>query len=166
MSDLAGTKHVASPLARQTLLDSELTRPVAGGRPIRLLPWLQVVKIGGRSIMDRGRSLQVSEWLQFIASPDIAPLVLRGHAMDPTLTPDEHRRYLWCIYPLLLHYEDSFYQHRERMLGEEQYVSIRNQMRDSARYAGFRAAWAEVRERFPEEFRAFADTMFVAPSED
>ncbi len=48
------TKHVASPLARQTLLDGSLTRPVAGRRPIRLLPWLQVVKIGGRSIMDRG----------------------------------------------------------------------------------------------------------------
>src|SRR6516164_7283142 len=48
------TKHVASPLARQTLLDGDLTRPVAGGRPIRLLPWVQVVKIGGRSIMDRG----------------------------------------------------------------------------------------------------------------
>ena len=47
-------KHVASPLARQTLLDSDLTRPVAGGRPIPLLPWVQVVKIGGRSIMDRG----------------------------------------------------------------------------------------------------------------
>lgn len=48
-------KHVASPLARQTLQDGTLTRPVAGVRPIRLLPWLQVVKIGGRSIMDRGR---------------------------------------------------------------------------------------------------------------
>src|SRR5215469_3293253 len=47
-------KHVASPLARQTLLDDGLTRPVAGGRPIRILPWLQVLKIGGRSIMDRG----------------------------------------------------------------------------------------------------------------
>ncbi|MGR7994492.1 MULTISPECIES: amino acid kinase family protein [unclassified Xanthobacter] len=47
-------KHVASPLASQTLLDGQLTRPVAGVRPIRLLPWLQVVKIGGRSIMDRG----------------------------------------------------------------------------------------------------------------
>ena len=47
-------KHVASPLARQTLLDGSLTGPVAGVRPIRLLPWLQVVKIGGRSIMDRG----------------------------------------------------------------------------------------------------------------
>src|SRR5271154_7042501 len=47
-------KHVASPLARQTMLDGSLTRPVAGTRPIKLLPWLQVVKIGGRSIMDRG----------------------------------------------------------------------------------------------------------------
>ncbi len=48
-------KHVASPLARQTLLDGTLTNPVAGRRPVRLLPWLQVVKIGGRSIMDRGK---------------------------------------------------------------------------------------------------------------
>ena len=55
MADTTNTiKHVASPLARQTLQDDDLTRPVAGVRPIRLLPWLQVVKIGGRSIMDRG----------------------------------------------------------------------------------------------------------------
>jgi molybdenum storage protein len=54
MADTNGIKHVASPLARQTLLDSDLTRPVAGRRPIRILPWLHVVKIGGRAIMDRG----------------------------------------------------------------------------------------------------------------
>ena len=54
MVDTNQIKHVLSPLARQTLLDGDLTRPVAGGRPTRLLPWLQVVKIGGRSIMDRG----------------------------------------------------------------------------------------------------------------
>lgn len=46
-------KHVLSPLASQTLQDRDLTRPVADKRPIRLLPWLQVVKIGGR-LMDRG----------------------------------------------------------------------------------------------------------------
>jgi molybdenum storage protein len=55
MSETTSTiRHVASPLARQTLLDADLTRPVAGGRSIRILPWVQVVKIGGRSIMDRG----------------------------------------------------------------------------------------------------------------
>jgi molybdenum storage protein len=55
MTDSTDTiKHVASPLARQTLQNGDLTRPIAGRCPIRLLPWLQVVKIGGRSIMDRG----------------------------------------------------------------------------------------------------------------
>jgi molybdenum storage protein len=47
-------KHLGSALAHQTLLDNDLTRPVAGHRPIRILPWLQVIKIGGRAIMDRG----------------------------------------------------------------------------------------------------------------
>jgi molybdenum storage protein len=53
MTDTKEIKHVASPLARQTLLDGNLTRPIAGSRPIKLVPWVQVVKIGGR-IMDRG----------------------------------------------------------------------------------------------------------------
>ena len=54
MTDTSNTiKHIASPLARQTLQNGALTRPVASVRPIRLLPWLQVVKIGGR-LMDRG----------------------------------------------------------------------------------------------------------------
>jgi molybdenum storage protein len=72
-------KHVASPLARQTLLDSNLTRPVAGGRPIRLLPWLQVVKVGGRSIMDRGRDaiLPLVEELRKLL-PEHRLLILAG----------------------------------------------------------------------------------------
>jgi molybdenum storage protein len=80
MSDLANTiKHVASPLARQTLLDSDLTRPVAGKRPIRLLPWLQVVKIGGRSIMDRGAEaiLPIVEELRRLL-PEHRMLILTG----------------------------------------------------------------------------------------
>ncbi|TMD04342.1 MAG: molybdenum storage protein subunit alpha [Chloroflexi bacterium] len=39
---------------RQTLLDRELVRPI--DRPVvRLMPWLNVVVLGGRSIIDRGR---------------------------------------------------------------------------------------------------------------
>jgi molybdenum storage protein len=46
-------KDVPSALERQTLLDRELVRPIE--RPVvRLLPWLNVVAIGGRSIIDRG----------------------------------------------------------------------------------------------------------------
>ena len=80
MTDIANTiKHVASPLARQTLLDSELTRPVAGRRPVRILPWLQVVKIGGRSIMDRGAEaiLPVVEEIRKLL-PEHRLLILTG----------------------------------------------------------------------------------------
>src|SRR6516225_1056356 len=80
MPDLTDTiKHVASPLARQTLLDSKLTRPVAGGRPIRIRPWLQVVKIGGRSIMDRGAEaiLPIVEELRGLL-PEHRMLILTG----------------------------------------------------------------------------------------
>jgi molybdenum storage protein len=49
-------KDVPSALMRQTLLDRELVRPI--DRPvIRLLPWLDVVVLGGRSIIDRGRDV-------------------------------------------------------------------------------------------------------------
>ncbi len=72
-------KHVASPLARQTLLDGDLTRPVAGRKPIRMLPWLQVVKIGGRSIMDRGAEaiLPIVEELRKLL-PEHRLLILTG----------------------------------------------------------------------------------------
>jgi molybdenum storage protein len=56
MSDPEFTsKDVPSALMRQTLLDRELTRPATQVPVIRLLPWLKVVTIGGRSIIDRGR---------------------------------------------------------------------------------------------------------------
>jgi molybdenum storage protein len=48
-------KDVPSALMQQTLLDRDLVRPVQARPVIRLLPWLNVVAIGGRSIMDRGR---------------------------------------------------------------------------------------------------------------
>jgi molybdenum storage protein len=48
-----GVKDVESTLARQTLLDADLVRPV-NRDPIRMLPWLNVVVLGGCSVMDRG----------------------------------------------------------------------------------------------------------------
>lgn len=52
-------KHVPSGLARQTLLDSELIRPMTSRPAIAILPWLQVLKIGGR-LLDRGRDAILS----------------------------------------------------------------------------------------------------------
>jgi molybdenum storage protein len=71
-------KDVPSALMRQTLLDRELVRPI--DRPvIPLLPWLNVVVIGGRSIMDRGRDvvLPIVEQLRAVL-PQYRLLILTG----------------------------------------------------------------------------------------
>jgi molybdenum storage protein len=75
---LFATKDVPSALMRQTLLDRELVRPLE--RPVTpLLPWLNVVVIGGRSIMDGGRDavLPVVEELRE-ALPEHRMLILTG----------------------------------------------------------------------------------------
>jgi len=52
------SKDVSSALMRQTLLDREQVRPVDQQQPvIRMLPWLDVVVLGGRSIIDGGRDV-------------------------------------------------------------------------------------------------------------
>jgi len=71
-------KHLPSALSRQTLLDSELTRPMTSRPVIRILPWLQVLKIGGR-VLDRGRDaiLSVAEEIRQ-ALPEHRMLILTG----------------------------------------------------------------------------------------
>ncbi|MFI4970027.1 MAG: hypothetical protein ACHP7D_07455 [Lysobacterales bacterium] len=112
-----------------------------------------------RSKMDRGRSEQVGAWLQYIAQGDTAPLILRGHAGDPTLSVTECHRYLWSMYPLFLHFEDSYYQHRDGMLGEDQYASILGHLRSQSSTPGFRALWLHIHDRFPAEFAGFVDSV-------
>lgn len=117
-----------------------------------------------RSKMDRGRSQQVGDWLQYIAQPETAALILRGHAGDPSLSALECQRYLWSMYPLFLHFEDSYFQHRDGMIGEGQYASIIGHLKSQSTTPGFRALWLHIRERFPPEFTAYVDgVMREAP---
>lgn len=71
-------KDVPSALMRQTLLDRELVRPL--DRPvIPLLPWLDVIVIGGRSIMDRGHDAVIGVVDELRAAlPEHRMLILTG----------------------------------------------------------------------------------------
>jgi molybdenum storage protein len=71
-------KDVPSALMRQTLLDRDLVKPIE--RPvIRVLPWLTVVAIGGRAIIDRGGDalLPVVDELRALL-PEHRMLILTG----------------------------------------------------------------------------------------
>src|SRR3954454_6550137 len=49
------SKDLPSAFMRQTLLDRDLVSQAPSPSTVRMLPWLHVVTIGGRSIIDRGR---------------------------------------------------------------------------------------------------------------
>ncbi|HTF54550.1 MAG TPA: molybdenum storage protein subunit alpha [Pseudonocardia sp.] len=75
---MTAAKDVPSALMRQTLLDRDLVKPIE--RPvIRLLPWLEVVAIGGTAIVDRGAEalLPVVEELRGLLS-EHRMLILTG----------------------------------------------------------------------------------------
>jgi len=75
---MTAAKDVPSLLMQQTLLDRELVKP-AEHPVIRLLPWLEVVAIGGSAIIDRGRDaiLPVVDQLR-AALPEHRMLILTG----------------------------------------------------------------------------------------
>lgn len=75
---MTAAKDVSSLLMRQTLLDRELVKP-AEHPVLRMLPWLDVVAVGGGAIIDRGRDaiLPVVEQLR-AALPEHRMLILTG----------------------------------------------------------------------------------------
>jgi molybdenum storage protein len=74
-------RDVESAFARQTLLDRELVRSAGPDdvAPVRLLPWLEVVVLGGSTVIDRGRDvlLPLVEELRSLL-PDHRMLLLTG----------------------------------------------------------------------------------------
>lgn len=52
--EVAGARHVASRLMRESLVDKAVIAATEAPQ-IRILPWANIIKIGGRSIIDRGR---------------------------------------------------------------------------------------------------------------
>ncbi|MEJ2865886.1 amino acid kinase family protein [Actinomycetospora flava] len=76
-------RDVESAFVRQTLLDRNLVRSAEPDdvAPIRLLPWLEVVVLGGSTIVDRGRDVLVplvEELRGLITGGDHRMLLLTG----------------------------------------------------------------------------------------
>jgi len=55
--DDSGRLHIDSPLMAESLMDKELLARTESGEVFRPLPDLNVVKLGGQSIIDRGKSV-------------------------------------------------------------------------------------------------------------
>jgi len=57
IKDESGRLHIETPLMAESLMDKELLAGTEGGEVFRVLEDVNVVKLGGQSILDRGRDV-------------------------------------------------------------------------------------------------------------
>ena len=77
--DASGRLHIDSPLMAESLMDKTLLASTETERVFRPLPSLNVIKLGGQSIIDRGRQVVLPLLDEIVAArPDSPMLVMTG----------------------------------------------------------------------------------------
>jgi molybdenum storage protein len=74
--DESGRLHIETPLMAESLMDRTLLRGTESEAVFRPLPDLNVVKLGGQSIIDRGRSVVLPLLDEIVAVRDEHPLLI------------------------------------------------------------------------------------------
>lgn len=74
--DSTGRLHIQSPLMAESLMDRRLLESTETGRVFRPLPDLNVIKLGGQSIIDRGRAVIEPLVSEIVAARKSFPLLV------------------------------------------------------------------------------------------
>jgi hypothetical protein len=93
------------------------------------------------------------------AEPVLSDIVQRGRDGDVTMTPQEMLRFMSYVRAQFWTAEDNFIQHRNRMLSDGYFRSVRRTYVGLMRGAGMQAAWDMFREFFEPGFATFMDDI-------
>jgi molybdenum storage protein len=76
LHDETGRLHIETPLMAESLMDKELLKRTESERVFRPLPDLMVVKLGGQSIIDRGRQVVLPVLDEIVAARRKTPILV------------------------------------------------------------------------------------------
>jgi hypothetical protein len=93
------------------------------------------------------------------AEPPLSDIVQRGRDGDDTMTAPELFRFMSYVRAQFWTAEDNFIQHRNRMLSDAYFKSVRRTYVGIMRGAGMQAAWDMFRDFFDPGFTAFMDDV-------
>jgi len=110
-----------------------------------------------RAIIQQARATRASDFSLFTANPGIADVWARGLAGDETFTLAELRQYMAIFRAMLNNMEDSFFQHRSRLLKDDAFESSMSLMRAGFGTLAWKTSWALIRTNFSKPFRDFID---------
>jgi hypothetical protein len=115
-----------------------------------------------RALVQQGRAARLVDFQMHLATPEMAALFVKG-AEGGDLSAVELFQFRQMSRAILASFEDTFYQHRERLLADAPFRSARFIVGAGlASSPGRRALWRLEREAYANDFRAYVDRLASA----
>ena len=111
-----------------------------------------------RALMQQTRADRVCEVQLRLATSDLASVFGRATAGED-VTIDELRQFRHAFRAQLASTEDSFFQHRQRLLAEDTFEGVTLSVASLMARPGSRAMWTLIRPLYGAAFRAYVDSI-------
>ena len=123
-----------------------------------------------RALVQQARANRISETNLRLAEPDLSQAYCKGIRGEEDISLAELRQFRHIIRALGISFEDSFIQHKNKLLDETSFASFQMALRVMFASPGFRAMWKETRNMYEASFIQFIDAILqeplVAPAAD
>jgi hypothetical protein len=118
-------------------------------------------ELSQRAIMQQGRADRASYAALAIASPELARVLQKGAAGDPTLTREEFTQWMLMCRAMFLSGEDSLLQYKAGQLDRRAYDSYVAGVRFWMASNGMRAGWKLSAGQYGPEFCDFVNSLLA-----
>jgi hypothetical protein len=112
-----------------------------------------------RALIQQGRAARTANSLLQMAQSEIAGPLLKAIQADDTMSPLEVLQLRYTFRAMMLGVEDTYLQHRQRLLGEREFEGVITMLRSLLANVGFLAMWRAVESDFEEGFRTFIEGL-------
>jgi hypothetical protein len=111
-----------------------------------------------RALVQQGRAARLVDFQLRLAAPEMGDLYVKA-AQGGDLSAAEFFRFRWMSRAITASFEDTFYQHRERLLADAPFSTARDAFTAGLVLPGRRALWRVERDLYESGFRAYVDEL-------
>lgn len=112
-----------------------------------------------RALMNQGAVTQIANSLSWLTEPVVADLAARVEAGDTAFTARELQQLRGRMRSMLLAAQDSYVQHKAKLVDEITWLNASAVVRYVMAQAGYRALWRATRVTYAPEWVAYVDRL-------